>query len=452
MDVGMDKRPEEQSTTVPNGSSPGAKQAEEIRDHWPWVEPSVWTKRMLTALEQGVKGGRWFSLYDKVFAERNLSSAFEQVAKKDGAAGVDHQTVSAFEKQLPDIIQELSESLRMDRYSPQPIRRTHIPKPGSPEKRPLGIPTVRDRVVQAAVVHVIEPIFERDFAKQSYGFRPGRGCKDALRRVTELLAEGYVHVVDADLQSYFDSIPHDRLMHRVSAKISDGRVLRLIEAFLMAEIHDGSRRWTPEAGAPQGAVLSPLLSNIYLDPLDQLMVSEGIEMVRYADDFVILCKTAADAARALELVQQWVAENGLTLHPQKTRIVDSRTELFDFLGYSFHGQHHWPRKKSIQKFRDAIRSKTRRTSGRSLQCTIRDVNPILRGWFGYFKHSTYRTIFREQDAWVRMRLRSILRRFQHRKGRGRGSDHQLWPNAFFVEHGLFSLVAARASAVQSSQR
>jgi RNA-directed DNA polymerase len=182
------------------------------------------------------------------------------------------------------------------------------------------------------------------------------------------------------------------------------------------------------------------------------MVSEGIEMVRYADDFVILCKTAADAARALELVQQWVAENGLTLHPQKTRIVDSRTELFDFLGYSFRDQNHWPRKKSIKKFRDAIRGKTRRTRGRSLHCTIRDVNLTLRGWFGYFKHSTYRTIFREQDAWVRMRLRSILRRFQHRKGRGRGSDHQRWPNAFFVEHGLLSLVAARASAVQSSQR
>ena len=448
----MDKRPEEQSTTVPNGSSPGAKQAEETRGRWPWVEPSVWTKRMLTALEQGVKGGRWFSLYDKVFAERNLNAAFRKVAKKDGAAGVDHQTVGAFEKQLPDILQKLSESLRTERYTHQPIRRTHIPKPGSSEKRPLGIPTVRDRVVQAAVVNAIQPIFERDFAEQSYGFRPGRGCKDALRRVAELLAEGYVHVVDADLQSYFDSIPHDCLMTRVSAKISDSRVLRLIESFLQAEILDGLKQWTPEDGAPQGAVLSPLLSNIYLDPLDHLMVSEGIEMVRYADDFVILCKTAADAARALELVQQWVAENGLTLHPQKTRIVDSRTELFDFLGYSFRDQNHWPRKKSIKKFRDAIRGKTRRTRGRSLQCTIHDVNLTLRGWFGYFKHSTYRTIFREQDAWVRMRLRSILRRFQHRKGRGCCSDHQRWPNAFFVEHGLFSLVAARASAVQSSQR
>ena len=435
---------------MPNGTSLGAKQAEEIRDHWPWVEPSVWTRRMLTALEQGVKGGRWFSLFDKVSAERNLRAAFRKVAKKDGAAGVDHQTVGAFEKQLPDILQKLSGSLRTERYTPQPIRRTHIPKPGSSEKRPLGIPTVRDRVVQAAVVNAIQPIFERDFAEQSYGFRPGRGCKDALRRVAELLAAGYVHVVDADLQSYFDSIPHDCLMNRVSAKISDSRVLRLIESFLQADILDGLKQWTPEDGAPQGAVLSPLLSNIYLDPLDHLMVSEGIEMVRYADDFVILCKTAADAARALELVQQWVAENGLTLHPQKTRIVDSRTELFDFLGYSFRDQNHWPRKKSIKKFRDAIRGKTRRTRGRSLQCTIHDVNPILRGWFGYFKHSTYRTIFREQDAWVRMRLRSILRRFQHRKGRGCGSDHQRWPNAFFVEHGLFSLVAARASAVQSS--
>lgn len=448
----MDSRPEDHSTSVPRGQHPQAMQVEEIRSRWPWVEPTVWTNRMLTALEQGVKGGKWFALIDKVFAEKNLMAAFQQVAKNDGAAGVDHQTVRAFAEQLPGNIQALSEAIRTDRYTPQAIRRTHIPKPGTTETRPLGIPTVRDRVVQAAVVNAIEPIFERDFAEHSYGFRPGRGCKDALRRVDELLKQGYVHVVDADLKGYFDSIPHDGLMTRVEKKISDGRILRLIGAFLQADILDDAKRWTPEAGAPQGAVLSPLLSNIYLDPLDHLLAEQGFEMVRYADDFVILCKTASDAARALELVQQWVAGNGLTLHPQKTRIVDSRTERFDFLGYSFRGQSHWPRKKSLKKLRDTIREQTRRTNGRSLQCTIIDVNQTLRGWFGYFKHSRYPSVYRELDGWIRMRLRSILRRRRHGRGRARGRDHQRWPNAFFVEHGLFSLVTAHATAVQSSRR
>ena len=447
----MNGRPEDKSTSVSRGIQ-RAKQVEEILGRWAWVEPTVWTIPMLAALEQGVKGGKWFALIDKVFAERNLMAAFQQVAKKKGAAGVDHESIRAFGEQLPGIIQGLSKTLAADRYTPQAIRRAYIKKPGTNETRPLGIPTVRDRVVQAAMVNVIEPIFERDFAEHSYGFRPGRGCKDALRRVSDLLRQGFVHVVDADLKGYFDSIPHDRLMGRIKGKISDGRVLRLIEAFLKADILDDAKRWTPEEGAPQGAVLSPLLSNVYLDPLDHLMAKHGIEMVRYADDFVILCKTAEDAARALELVRQWVADNGLTLHPQKTRIVDSRTDLFDFLGYSFRGQAHWPRKKSIKKLREAICKKTSRTSGRSLQCTIIDVNRTLTGWFGYFKHSSYKKIYPELDGWVRMRLRSILRRFSKRRGRGRGRDHQRWPNDFFAKHGLFSLAAARAAAVQPSQR
>lgn len=446
----MDERTEDRSAAVPNQDR--AKQAEEVRARWAWVEPAVWTTRMLTALEEGVKGGVWFALIDKVFAERNLRAAFQQVAKNDGAAGVDHETVRAFERQLTETIRWLSEKLRTGTYTPQPIRRAHIPKPGTNETRPLGIPTVRDRVVQAAVVNVIEPIFERDFAEHSYGFRPGRGCKDALRRVSQLLKEGYVHVVDADLKGYFDSIPHDRLMSRVKERIADGRVLRLIGDFLKADILDGMKRWTPEQGAPQGAVLSPLLSNVYLDPLDHLMVRHGIEMVRYADDFVILCKTAEDAARALELVKQWVAGNGLTLHPEKTRIVDSRTQSFDFLGYTFQGQEHWPRKKALQKMRGTIRAKTIRQNGRSIQCVIADVNKTVRGWFAYFKHGTDQRLYRNQDAWIRMRLRSILRRRDHRRGRGRGRDHQLWPNAYFADRGLFSLVAARAAAVQSLTR
>jgi RNA-directed DNA polymerase len=332
------------------------------------------------------------------------------------------------------------------------VRRTYIDKPGSTEKRPLGIPTVRDRVVQAAVVNVIEPIFERDFAEHSYGFRPGRGCKDALRRVAELLKDGRVYVVDADLKSYFDTIPKDRLMGRLEEKIADGRVLRLIQSFLEARILDGAKEWTPEAGAPQGAVLSPLLSNIYLDPLDHLVAAAGFEMVRYADDFVILCPTETDARKALELVRDWTAENGLTLHPSKTKIVDARVEGFAFLGYLFQGDTRVPRDKSLRKLKDTLRQKTKRTSGNSLAFIINDVNQTLRGWFAYFQHSRPPWIFERLDRWLRVRLRSILRRRSGRKGRGRGLDHQRWPNQFFVEHGLLNLQNAHASAVQSSRR
>ena len=446
----MDGRTEDTSTSVPRDVR--TKQVEETRARWAWVEPAVWTTRMLTALEEGVKGGVWFALIDKVYAERSLRAAFQQVAKNDGAAGVDHETVRAFERQLAEMIRWLSEKLKAGAYDPHAIRRVHIPKQGTKETRPLGIPTVRDRVVQAALVNVIEPIFEHDFAEHSYGFRPGRGCKDALRRVSQLLERGHVHVVDADLKGYFDSIPHDRLMSRVKERIADGRVLRLIGDFLKADILDDMERWTPEQGAPQGAVLSPLLSNVYLDPFDHLLAKHGNEMVRYADDFVILCKTAEEAEQALELVEQWVADNGLTLHPDKTRIVDSSTESFDFLGYTFQGQEHRPRKKAIQKLRDTIRAKTVRQNGRSIQCVIVNVNKTVRGWFAYFKHGTDPRLFRNQDAWIRMRLRSILRRRDHRRGRGRGRDHQLWPNAYFTERGLFSLVATRAAAVQSLTR
>jgi RNA-directed DNA polymerase len=311
---------------------------------------------------------------------------------------------------------------------------------------------VRDRVVQAAIVNVIEPIFERDFAEHSYGFRPGRGCKDALRRVDRLLKQGRVHVVDADLKGYFDSIPHDRLMARLEEKIADGPVLRLIESFLKADILDQASRWTPEAGAPQGAVLSPLLSNIYLDPLDHLLAQQGFEMVRYADDFVVLCRTAEDANRALAMVRQWVADNGLALHPTKTRIVDARTEGFDFLGYTFRGTQHWPRKKSLAKLKDSLRAKTPRTSGDSLPCVIWEANQTLRGWFAYFQHSSYRTVYRDLDGWLRGRLRSLLRKRTGRQGRGRGWDHHRWPNRYFAELGLFSLATAHATAVQSSRR
>jgi RNA-directed DNA polymerase len=404
---------------------------------------------MLTALEEGVKGGKWFSLIDKVSAPRVLLRAFAQVKAKGGAAGVDHQTIAMYEQQLEQQTEYLARTLKEGSYQPAAVRREWIPKPGSSEKRPLGIPTVRDRVVQKAMQATLEPIFEREFAEHSYGFRPERGCKDALRRVDQLLKAGQTWVVDADFQSYFDNIPREPLLKRLEAKVADGRVLELIGKYLEQRVLESMREWQPEAGTPQGAVISPLLSNIYLDPLDQLMAASGIEMVRYADDFVLLCHSEAEAQRALVLVQQWTVEAGLTLHPEKTRIVDA-TQVggFDFLGYHFERGLRWPRPKSLKKVKDTIRAKTKRNNGQSLQVIIANVNRSARGWFEYFKHS-HRYTFRPLDQWLRMRLRSILRSRRGRRGRGRGSDHQRWPNAFFAKGGLFNFVTARAAARQS---
>lgn len=444
------------STEQPSSRVPAtAQQDEELQRYrrWRWTEPAVWTERMLTALDEGVKGGKWFRLIDKVWAERNLRASYSKVAANRGAPGVDHMTVEAFGDHLDANVAKLEAALRDGSYQPQAIRRTYIPKPGSNEQRPLGIPTVRDRVVQGAVRHVIEPIFEKEFAEHSYGFRPLRGCKDALRRVDELLKQGYVYVVDADLKSYFDTIPHDRLMERLGERIADGRVLGLIASFLKAGIMDGLKEWEPEAGAPQGAVLSPLLSNVYLNSLDHQMVARGFAMVRYADDFVILCRSQAEAEQALAIVRQWCDAAGLTLHPTKTQIVDVRTTRFAFLGYEFATTRggkltRWPRKKSLQKLKDSIREKTKRTDGRCLRMILLSVNQTLIGWFGYFKHS-YHTTFRDVDGWVRMRLRSLLRKREHRRGRGHGADHQRWPNAFFANQGLYSLDRAYELACQS---
>src|SRR2546429_5563853 len=429
-----------------------AKQVGEVQARWAWTEPAVWTERMLTALEVGVKGGIWFSLIDKVYKPRNLRVAFAKVKANQGAAGVDHQTIEMFEANLETNLIRASQQLADGSYRPQAVRRQWIAKPGSSEKRPLGIPTVRNRVVETALCNVLEPIFERDFAEHSYGFRPGRGCKDALRRVDHLLKAGNTWVVDADLQSYFDTIPKQKLLEQVAEKVADSRMLELVEAMLQTEVMEGLAHWTPAAGTPQGAVISPLLSNIYLDPLDHEVAGSGYEMVRYADDFVILCGSETEARAVLARVQRWTANAGLRLHPEKTRIVDATQRGgFDFLGYHFERGYRWPRRKSVAKLKEAIRNKTRRTQGSSLRTIVTRVNRTLTGWFDYFKHS-HKNAFRPLDQWIRMRLRSILRQRGKRKGRARGNDNVRWPNAFFAAQGLFSLSAARAQCGQSSRR
>ena len=421
----------------------------ERRGLW-WAEASIWTERMVSALENGVKGGKWFSLVDKVIRPATLEAAWQRVARNQGAAGVDGQSTERFAIHAERYLRELQASLADGSYRPQPVKRVEIPK-GDGKTRPLGIPVVKDRIVQAALKMVIEPIFEVQFRPGSYGFRPGRGCKDALREVDRPLKEGYTHVVDADLKGYFDSIPHDRLMALVAGSISDGRVLALIESFLKQDIMKGLERWQPTAGTPQGAVISPLLANLYLHPLDLLMEQSGVQMVRYADDFVLLCRTEADAQVALRVVAAWVAENGLTLHPDKTRIGDSREpgKGFDFLGYRFEAGKRLVRKKSLMTLKDKVRSRTGRSRGVSLERIIDDLNPMLRGWFGYFQHAAP-GVFSFIDGFVRRRLRAVLRKQDKRPGIGRcKADHQRWPNAFFAERGLFTLQTACAMARHS---
>ena len=427
-----------------------AKQAESTPTEWDWVDRAIWTERMLAALGNGVKGNKWFSLIDKVYRPSTLQAAWEQVSGNRGAAGIDRQSIEGFAANAQQYLNELAKDLEEGRYQPQAVRRVEIPKVGG-KTRPLGIPTVKDRIVQTAVKRVIEPIFEKEFLPTSHGFRPGRNCKDALREVDEYLKEGYTHVVDADLKGYFDSIPHHLLKERIEQRIGDGRLLELLAGWLRQDIVRGLERWTPTGGTPQGAVISPLLANIYLHPLDERMTRLGYRMVRYADDFVILCPSAEQAHAALEEVKAWVDANGLSLHPDKTHIGDCRIagQGFEFLGYRFEAGRRRARKKSLQGFKDKIRAKTRRTSGVSLAQTIADLTPIIRGWYGYFQHACRRD-FPPLDGFIRRRLRAILRKQEKRPGGGRClDDHKRWPNAYFAALGLFTMTEARMLASQS---
>ena len=405
---------------------------------------------MLAALDNGVKGGNWFSLIDKVYSPKTLKAAWKKVAANRGAAGVDKISIKRFRSKASFYLTELERELQDGTFQPSAVRRVHIPKDGK-KTRPLGIPTVKDRIVQTALKMVLEPIFEKEFLPTSYGFRPGRGCKDALREVDRLLKEGYTWVVDADVKSYFDSIPHDRLMERIRKRISDGKVLHLIELFLNQEILEDLKLWNPTSGTPQGAVLSPLLANVYLHQLDLALHQNSFKMVRYADDWLVLCRNMDEAETALSLIQAWIDDNGLELSPEKTHIGSSLQpgHGFEFLGYRFEDGRRYVRAKSLKRFKDKIRLKTRRTRGDSIEHIISDLNPTIIGWFGYFKHAHHYT-FSSLDGFIRRRLRAVLRKHQKRPGSGRtGKDHRLWPNAFFAERGLFTMREAYLLARQS---
>lgn len=403
---------------------------------------------LTTLLENKVRGGKWHALIDKVYAELNLFTAARKVTAKEKAAGVDGQSCATFEEHLLVETRRLAEQIQSQTYRPHAVRRVHIPKPGRPnETRPLGIPTVRDRVVQRAVVHVIDPILDHHFHERSFGFRHGRGAHDALRIVEQKLQDGYVYVVDADLKGYFDTIPKDRLLALVKEHISDSRMLGLIKLFLDQNILEELHEWTPIAGVPQGAVLSPVLSNLYLNPLDHEMADEGFEMVRYADDFVVLCRSQSEAEAALQLITQWVEQAGLILHPTKTKIVDSRSESFAFLGYSFRGDKIYPRRESLVKMKARIKELTHRKRPGSIESIAKELNRVLMGWFGYFRHCRW-TIFKDLDAKIRSRLRRLLLK-RHRTNPQRLPRQQRWPNDYFAKVGLYSLRAAHFRFDQS---
>ena len=429
------------------------QEKQERRQRWDWVEASVWTDGMLAALESGVKGGKWFSLIDKVYACANLDSAWQAVMRNKGAAGIDRVTVERYKRQQAKYLLELSAGIKEKTYRPQGVMRVHIPK-GDGKTRPLGIPTVNDRVAQAAVKQVIEPILDKEFLPISYGFRPKRGAKGALREVDRLLKEGFTWVVDADFKSYFDTIPHERLMAKLERYIADGRVLDLVRLFLKQQILEENKNWIPTEGSPQGGVLSPLLANLYLHDLDVAITQAGYKMIRYADDFVILTKSQEEATAALRLVQDWVTENELILHPDKTHVGDCTIEGegFEFLGYRFEAGQKWVRQKSILKLRESIRQKTSRVRSGSMEMIVEELNRMLRGWYNYFKHVTKYNL-NTFDAFVRRRLRAILCQRHKQRGFGRGNEsHKKWPNAYFAKLGLFTMEDTRVLEVARRSR
>lgn len=421
---------------------------------------------------EGVKkqeGRKWYSLIDKIWARPNLEEAFKEVKRNRGAAGIDQMTLKAFESKLEHHLEVLEQAVKSKTYRPKPVRRVYIPKADGTQ-RPLGIPTVGDRVVQAAAKRILEPIFEAKFMDCSYGFRPGRSAHMALEKIRQDLESGFRYVIDADLKSYFDTIPHEKLIGMVKETVVDGSVLELLKKFLKAGVLEGGSFQINENGTPQGGVISPLLANIYLHPLDQVMSERGHRLTRYADDFVICCKTQKGAERVMKsAVRLLEREMGLTVHPEKTKIVNSKRESFVFLGHEFKpGKWMTPSVKAMTKFKERVKTITRRNQTVDVERLVKKVlNPYLRGWGRYFGSGDVRNRFRDLDAWIRRRLRSVqLRSWKkvrklHREMRRRGWDNKelpglrmtawrsshstyaqyVMPNTWFEEIGLSSLLA-----------
>jgi RNA-directed DNA polymerase len=392
-------------------------------------------------------GRKWFQLYDKIADEKTLDAAWRAIDKRTqgGArlrgAGVDGVTVADFAANAHTRLPALAAALKSGAYRPEPVRRQWIPKPGGSRKRPLGLPTVADRVAQEAARGMIEPIWEEQFLDASHGFRPGRSTDSACLAMEAHLEQGKVWVVDADITGCFDNISHRALIGLLARRIADGKVLRLIESMLKAGVMEGLLLSRNSAGTPQGGVISPLLCNVALHELDTRLEAEGIAWVRYADDFVLLCETREQAERARKIAALALAPLGLSLSPEKTRIVHL-DEGFDFLGWHYKGLQRWPRDKSVKEFRRKAKLKTPRNRPGSIETVCAELEPQLRGFYNYFRNGNSASALGTLTGWLRRRLRSILRKRQCGKsGISTRQDHFEWPNAFFEERGLFDMYA-----------
>ena len=348
---------------------------------------------------------KYYSLIDKIYNKNNILEAFKRVKKNKGAPGVDGETVEYFQSLLGDKINEIHCELKEGIYKPSPVRRTYIEKDDGTQ-RPLGIPTVKDRVVQQAVRNIIEPIFEPNFHPSSYGYRPNCSCQKAVAKAERFLNKwGLEYVVDMDLSKCFDTLNHELIIESVNEKISDGKVLRLIRKFLESGIlEDGAFEETP-IGSPQGGVISPLLMNIYMDRFDKKMMEKGIRIVRYADDILVFAKSESEAGRYRTLATNILQDQlKLTVNSKKTHITNVYNGV-PYLGFIIKRNYISIHPKRIKKFKDKIRNLTPRNSGINVEKLVKQLNPVLRGWCNYFKIANCKELFRNIAAWIRRRLR-----------------------------------------------